>query len=234
MVWEPGRPHYYGNRAAPWEHSWVHLRGSCVRRALDRSGVARNEPIQLAGAYVVDRYLQALFAEVSGYPNPDGVILERLIECWMRELARALRPPGGPVVPARLLEVKQYLETHVAQPQRLPDLAARACLSVPHFCSRFKRHFGVSAIEHLLRLRMQHAAFLLRDMTMSAKEVARAAGYQDIYYFSKLFKKHHGVGPRAFRQRMARDSEHHGDKDAGRPQTTGPRRRATKRNAEIA
>ena len=58
---------------------------------------------------------------------------------------------------------------------------------MPHFCSEFKRHFGESAIQHLIRLRLQHAVYLLRDENLRIGEVAEQTGYEDLYYFSKLF-----------------------------------------------
>jgi AraC-like DNA-binding protein len=75
-------------------------------------------------------------------------------------------------------------------------------MSIPYFCAGFKKHFGISAIEYVVLLRMQHAAFLLGDVNMNVTEVAEAVGYRDIYYFSKLFKKHYGFSPRHYRRRL--------------------------------
>ena len=48
---------------------------------------------------------------------------------------------------------------------------------------------------------MHQAAYLLRDQNLAVKEVARSVGYRDPFAFSKLFKKHFGSTPSAYRHR---------------------------------
>jgi iron complex transport system substrate-binding protein len=150
------------------------------------------------------RCIQATHSEIVGFAQPDTMILVNLLDTMMRELQRALHPRDNPAIPRQFLDVKGYLEAHFQRPQRLADLADRTCLSIPHFCAQFKRFFGMSAIDYLVRLRMQHAGFLLRDMSTSVTQVAETVGYADLYYFSRLFKKHHGASPRHYRTRMKR------------------------------
>ena len=71
--------------------------------------------------------------------------------------------------------------------------------SVPHFCSEFKTHFGTSAIAYVTTLRLHTAAHLLQNRNLRVSDVARAVGYEDIYYFSRHFKTRYGVAPSAMR-----------------------------------
>jgi len=79
-------------------------------------------------------------------------------------------------------------------------------LSVPHFCSEFKRYFNVPPLEFLIRLRMHVAAHHLGNLSHSITEVAEMAGYTDLFYFSKRFKKWYGMSPRAMRAALAAGS----------------------------
>ncbi len=133
---------------------------------------------------------------------PDNVIVGNHLHNVLRELSRSLSGERHMTVPPKLLEVKSWLEAHYWESVRLPDLADRSCLSVSRFCACFKHSFGRSAIDYLVRLRMENAAFLLRDVNMRVKEVAERVGYHDLYHFSKLFRKYHGVSPRGYRARM--------------------------------
>ncbi len=47
----------------------------------------------------------------------------------------------------------------------------------------------------LIRLRLQRAMDLLQRGSHNVAEAARAVGYEDAFYFSRLFKKHIGVTP---------------------------------------
>ncbi|WP_436697008.1 helix-turn-helix transcriptional regulator [Lactiplantibacillus pentosus] len=48
---------------------------------------------------------------------------------------------------------------------------------------------------YLMKLRLQQARTLLEKGGLSVNAVARTVGYQDPYYFSKLFKRYFGVTP---------------------------------------
>ncbi len=52
-------------------------------------------------------------------------------------------------------------------------------------------------MEYALRRRLHPAAYLLHEVNLSVTEVGRAVGYDDLFHFSKLFKKAHGAAPRA-------------------------------------
>ena len=54
---------------------------------------------------------------------------------------------------------------------------------------------------YVIGQRLQQAAYLLRDRNLRITDVARQVGYEDLFYFSKLFKDRYGVSPREFRRR---------------------------------
>ncbi|AZN38700.1 AraC family transcriptional regulator [Paenibacillus albus] len=62
----------------------------------------------------------------------------------------------------------------------------------------FKQATGLSLSRYLATLRMERAKELLRRGGLSIAEVAAECGYEDLHYFSRLFKKHEGLPPRAY------------------------------------
>ncbi|MEA2068622.1 MAG: AraC family transcriptional regulator, partial [Verrucomicrobiota bacterium] len=116
-----------------------------------------------------------------------------------RELMRDAQEGASLFVPAKIRQVKQYLDQHTRQSITLRQLAEKADLSVPHLCAGFRRCFGDSPINYLIGLRLQQARYLLLDRSFGIGEIARRVGYEDIYHFSKLFKKQFGCSPRAMR-----------------------------------
>ncbi len=66
--------------------------------------------------------------------------------------------------------------------------------------ARFSREVGQTAIQYLTSLRMEQARQLLPESQMTIAEISWACGYRDPNYFSRLFKTHVGVTPRAYRQ----------------------------------
>jgi AraC-like DNA-binding protein len=88
---------------------------------------------------------------------------------------------------------------HLDEPLQVATLAARANISPSHFFALFKRQIGCAPIDYFIRLRMQHACRLLDETVMSVKEVAAALGYDDPFYFSRIFKSVNQVAPSEYR-----------------------------------
>lgn len=83
----------------------------------------------------------------------------------------------------------------------LPEIAAAANSSPSHLSRLFTAEFGHGPTEHLRRLRLDHAAALLRSGQANVTEAAYAAGYQSLGQFSRAFSGRHGRPPSAFIRR---------------------------------
>jgi AraC family transcriptional regulator len=78
------------------------------------------------------------------------------------------------------------------------DLARMVRLSSWHFTRLFKAETSKSPTEYLKDVRMQQAEEMLRETSLSLKEIVSAVGLCDRSHFSREFKKLHGVTPKEF------------------------------------
>jgi AraC-like DNA-binding protein len=201
MIWDDHHGHYYGNTGQNWKHSWIHVRGEEAQKLIANSELPLNQPFPFNALPLVEHYLHLFLNELAMNSKPDGIILYGLFHCWLREIVRWRHTAGGkPEAPERIRNVKLYIENHYTEPLVLADLARRANYSVPHFCSEFRKYFGCSALAYAIQMRLNMAAYYLRDHNVRVGEVAARVGYDDIYYFSRLFKKHFGHSPRQARK----------------------------------
>lgn len=79
------------------------------------------------------------------------------------------------------------------------DLARELRLSHDYFSRVFRRSFGMTPKEWLMRERIRHAAQWLASSVQNISEVAYEYGYPNVYLFSRQFKQVMGVGPKAWR-----------------------------------
>jgi AraC-like DNA-binding protein/DNA-binding CsgD family transcriptional regulator len=79
-------------------------------------------------------------------------------------------------------------------------LAAQANISPSHFFALFKKQVGCAPLDCFIRLRMRFACHLLDETVMSIKEIAATLGYDDPFYFSRVFKSVNRVAPSEYRQ----------------------------------
>ncbi len=206
-VWEPRVPQLYGNQNDRWNHSWIHCDGPVVADQLREAQIPLNQVLSLEEPALVEKSLLQIHDELTSQSAPDPVIVRNLFQNMLHGVVRTLEGGGSfrsvrRRIPERFLTMKKYMEAHFVEPLTLEHLADCTNLSVPHFCSEFRKHFAVPPVEYLIRLRMHAAMYYLPNINHSVSEVARLVGYDDLYYFSKLFKKRYGLSPRAMRNRM--------------------------------
>jgi AraC-like DNA-binding protein len=117
--------------------------------------------------------------------------------------APALSGSAAPVSTA-LSAMLAYLDDHLDEPLRIPELAARAGLSQFQLDQRIRSLFGLSAGQYLSRLRIGRACDRLRHTDAPLKELALECGYADQAAFTRQFHKSVGLTPGAYRVATAR------------------------------
>jgi len=78
-------------------------------------------------------------------------------------------------------------------------LAEQSGCSADHLSHVFHQASGEHLVGCINRLRMERAARLLRETSLSGKEVAWACGFAAPSYFIRVFRQHHGMTPQAWR-----------------------------------
>ncbi|MFE4710253.1 helix-turn-helix domain-containing protein [Paenibacillus sp. NPDC056722] len=99
-------------------------------------------------------------------------------------------------------QMRDYISTHFGEPLTLDILAQAAGLSTKYFSEAFKKTFGQSVTDYLTSLRIGHAKQLLRDTEWGLRDIARACGYSDEFYFSRKFKKEVGIAPSVYSEKF--------------------------------
>lgn len=100
----------------------------------------------------------------------------------------------------RIERTIRYMTQHLDQPLHASDLAALANISLSHYFALFKRATGCGPIDFLIQLRMKRARQLLETTSLNIKEIADKLGYDDPFYFSRVFKSVNGMAPTEYRK----------------------------------
>lgn len=155
-------------------------------------------------ARVLASGIAALVDRGRAEPRPDdlelGVLLAEILIFAFREVFLDAAPP-----PDKIDRAREIIRSRYKEALDVPTLAKEVGLSPAHLSRRFKARFGRAPIDYQLDLRLRAACELLRTRPEPLSIIAAAVGFEDVYYFSRLFSRRLGQAPGEFR-RVARRS----------------------------
>jgi len=99
-----------------------------------------------------------------------------------------------------ILEVQQWMQSHLSQNFNLTALSEMANMSVRNFSRRFKNAVGKSALSYGVDLKIEAAQELLKETNLSHQDIADHLGYKDSSFFARQFKQKAQLTPGDYRQ----------------------------------
>ncbi|WP_400243590.1 AraC family transcriptional regulator [Niallia sp. JL1B1071] len=95
-----------------------------------------------------------------------------------------------------------YIHQNYDKNISLDELANIVEISPSHLSAIFKKYTQKSPIDYLIQHRIEMACMYLKLTELKLYEIAHKVGYQDSFYFSRLFKKNTGNSPKKYKDQM--------------------------------
>lgn len=140
----------------------------------------------------LERLLSIWQNKANGYRVMAKALLYELLYLYFTDAGRSMRNRGDY---NRLLPARRMLDAHYREELHTSDLAELCGLSETHFRRLFLRVFGCTPTEYRLRRRIVKAKDYLISGQYSVSEAARAVGFSDPNYFTRVFRAQTGISP---------------------------------------
>ncbi len=98
------------------------------------------------------------------------------------------------------MAVKKYINDNLDKKITLSDLSWQLHRSTVSLTEHFKAEFGITIMEYVMQKRMERAEQMLLARQGQIADIAAACGFPDVEYFSRAFKKTHGIPPKKWGQ----------------------------------
>ena len=196
---------YRSDEKNPWSVYWIHFLGNksgiysrfaCQPIPIERSKTSRiSDRVDLFSE--IFRNLDRGFSiEALEYIN---LCLPHLLASFTHLNQFRLIKESGEKDP--VTQSINFMLEHLNKKLMLEEIAAETGLSASHYSRLFLNRTGHSPIDYFIQLKIQRACRLVDNPGWMIADVAREMGFDDQFYFSRVFRKVMGMSPVEYRKR---------------------------------
>jgi AraC-like DNA-binding protein len=200
----PGIRYQYGcSDRSPWAHHWIAFKGPRVEQFIQKGLLPRITEKNWKSIKEIDR-LKRDFHILLDYLNGQSYGTARaihLLEGLLLQIQEqdSIAAPHAPHY-EELHKLKDSIDSAPEEEWNFFSIAHTFCISYSSFRRLFHNCLRMAPQAYVINARLNKAASQLRTGTTAIKVAASRAGIEDVYYFSKLFKKKFGVTPSQYRR----------------------------------
>lgn len=97
---------------------------------------------------------------------------------------------------------REFILDNYQKPIKVDDIAEYLFISPSHLSRLFRQELNCTVLEYLTRVRIEKALELLKSNEYSVEKVSKLVGFKYSSYFVRIFKKHVGVTPLTYRNKL--------------------------------
>lgn len=202
----PGVKHYYcADPEDPWEIMWTSFNGKACADIMKSMNITPEYPvIHGVSLDIVTQVLTNIIIELENNVSAYALKATGLLYILFSELL----PFTKKISERKILNVEQYsikkavtfIDVNYYNTMNVDTLCQYVNLSRSHFSRLFKKEVKLSVPEYINKVRIYKAKLLLKETDLSINEVAKSVGFNDQFYFSKVFKDLEGQSPSIYKK----------------------------------
>ncbi len=193
---------YWDIPAAPWKYTFFRLNGPAAEQCLNQIGLTADQPVLCPTPqnffWVQLNRLQTAFEQ--GTINGIASILAgwEMLECLdgFSNIPANAEPLDPSAAARNLIDGSPACITNV------DSLVQGLQTNRTSLFRCFKKRYGLSVKQYIEQVRFERIETLLRNPSVPLSQIARLGGFDDPLYFSRAFKKRHGISPSQMRTRI--------------------------------
>lgn len=201
FILQPNERHKYeADPSEPWSIYWLRIGGS-YSETFCKGSLAKKcrKPNYNKFISEISRIFDDIYTTLeNGYSINNiayaNMSLQHLLALLVYRLQENQK--GSMSMPEKAIH---FMKENIANCYSLQELSGMFGYSSSQFSNIFRKETGYAPIDYFIHLKIQHSCTLLDLTDKKIYAVAKSVGYNDPYYFSRLFKKMMHVSPELYR-----------------------------------
>lgn len=205
---EEQRYYYYGTDHT--EVYWVHFTGNNVKNILRKYGIPDEAHVIHTGTSLEYKHIFLQMIQELKLCKED---YEELLVNYLKHLLIMLhrldshKPKGkNRLLMEEMDSAVRYFHENYTKAISIEEYATEHHMSISWFIRNFKEYTEATPTQYIQSLRISNAQTLLETTNYNVSEIAQILGYDDPFYFSRVFKKQSGLSPSEFRKQLQQDT----------------------------
>jgi AraC-like DNA-binding protein len=207
IVYTPTYRQFYQGEREGLRNNWLHFKGKDAPTLLKRYNIPVNTLFYPKYTEFIEPVLREIRREKIRQEVLSHQAISLFVEIFFIKLSRSLEQNNdGGFSPRKLRlretlrDIRHMFHDNLTEDWSVSKMAETAHLSESRFLALYREFFGISPIEDLIEARLEYAKWLLNNSQATVSEVAYRSGFNNIYYFSRLFHKRVGCPPSEYHQ----------------------------------
>lgn len=120
----------------------------------------------------------------------------------LREYCEAVRKYSLKDYSYLIRKAIEYIRFHLEQELNLDTISEAIHSSTYELSRKFKKETGQSLTDYINKLRIKEALYMMENHNLSITDIAYMTGFNDVNYFTKVFKKYNKMTPSSYRKQL--------------------------------
>lgn len=187
-----------------FRNDWLHADGKTIKEIMKALKLPWNKLIKSEQPGIMASYIKKLRDELEINDEHSSASIKNILHEMLLDILRTSRENIKKQKTMSATERRHYEKLKKLRSETLENclekhtvknLAKRTNLSPERFSFLYKKFFKSSPVSDIIDARVSLAKQTLSYSTKSIKETAMECGFEDIHYFSRIFKRRTGISP---------------------------------------
>lgn len=189
-----------------WEEFWVGFNGHYVEYLMRQDCFNPQNPVLKVG---FDNEILNIFIRLIDTSKHESMVFSQMASCFVIQLlglvnASALMVDKTKSRQEQIIQAIRFkIQGNWDKNLDFEDIASENNITYDWFRKAFKDILGIAPGQYLLNIKIEKAAQMLRETNLTVSEIATKTGFENEFYFSRMFKNKMNCTASSYRKKEA-------------------------------